>query len=154
MIEGGELVDSSNCQVGEKKYSKIRKKFGCDPNPIHSSSKISPLDSSRREGDFVYVRVEETSYEKMSLLLYRKGPGANSANYSPVALVTDWEKTFQNKILRWFEWVERQKEYVNPECVAFTKRIHQVLLNHQNKLLPEMMGKKSIPKGDRVSGCC
>ncbi|MEK4799376.1 TIGR02556 family CRISPR-associated protein [Thermoactinomyces sp. FSL K6-2592] len=98
------------------------------------------------KGDFVYVRVEETSYEKMSLLLYRKGPGANSANYSPVALVTDWEKTFQNKILRWFEWVERQKEYVNPECVAFTKRIHQVLLNHQNKLLPEMMGKEVDPK--------
>lgn len=79
------------------------------------------------EWNFTGVTSEETKFgDKSSLYLYRRR-GANGANYSPTALITDLEKTWNTRVLSWFSYVGSMKSHLSESTMAFFQSVDSAL---------------------------
>lgn len=70
--------------------------------PFKSGGKIVSIKVDIDRNDFDGVELEDYDSSKKMKYLFRKGP-SNGPNPTPTAKITDINKTFENKIQKWFE---------------------------------------------------
>lgn len=83
--------------------------------------------------------LEDYEQRKAVLCLYRGG-SSSGTDILPSAIVTDIEKTFRNRILKWFK--DREGDYI--------KKINEELENKEDKIKEDLVKKyNEIPKEER-----
>jgi CRISPR-associated protein Csh1 len=147
---GGDLVIHAIAELGRWHLKQEKK----DPIDILTQP-VSPeayphLLVIHVKADSVTMHLEEHSFEKEKFLLYRGGTGGNSANFSPVALITEYEKTFRVKILRWFESVRKQNKNLPADVMTYIEQIYQQVISHQESILTWTAQKAAELKGGMV----
>lgn len=90
--------------------------------------------------DFKGVELESTNAQESSKYLYRKGP-ARGSNFSPTALVTEIDKTYEIKILGWFSTIQKSKNLNKMEKEYFNKTLKS--LEKNKKIILQMIGEKT-----------
>lgn len=94
------------------------------------------------EGDAPYrfkrLDLEETNSGGSSKYLYRKG-SSRGTNFSPTALITEAERTFQLKILDWFRMAERQS--LDPAEQQMLKSIKETLEEHKDEIIASIQAR-------------
>lgn len=104
---------------------------------------------------FSSISLEETNCGGAGSYLYRKGP-PNGANFSPTALITEPEKTFQVKILGWFRNTEKLSlSQADQEKITSVKKV----LESQQQQIIDLLKEKLVDiKGStgltlKIDGC-
>ncbi|WP_297889786.1 TIGR02556 family CRISPR-associated protein [Sulfurihydrogenibium sp.] len=92
-----------------------------------------------KDFEFLGVSVEEFKKENWKLYLYKKGP-SNGLDYSPTSRVTEYKKTFENKILRWL------KENDEPNI----KKMYQQLEGKKDDILKTLEELDKQNKGNKI----
>lgn len=92
----------------------------------------------------VTIYSEELSREKEKLVLFKRGPSNNGANYSPTA----FDKF--DKIQAWFKLVEKKKKHLDPESVEFTKKVGEILNDCKEDIKKQIAEDEYIPKKNFV----
>jgi CRISPR-associated protein Csh1 len=78
---------------------------------------------------FKDVVVEEFKGENWKIYLYKRASGSNASDFSPTSRITEPEKTFEGKILRWFE---------NHKNISEINKIYKELENHKEEILTKI----------------
>ncbi len=89
---------------------------------------------------FINIDIEGMNTAGASKYLYRKG-SSRGANFSPTALITETEKTFDIKMLGWFRTIERKKPAVDKADLAMFIAIKEALEKQQEQILSELQSK-------------
>lgn len=89
---------------------------------------------------FQNIDIEGMNTPGASKYLYRKG-SSRGANFSPTALITETEKTFDIKVLGWFRSIERKKPSINESDLAMFTAIKETLEKQQEQILSELQSK-------------
>lgn len=84
---------------------------------------VIEIQKENNNYSFTNLDLEETNCTGAGSYLYRKGP-PNGANFSPTALITEPEKTFQVKILGWFRTAEKLSlSQADQEMITSVKKV-------------------------------
>ncbi|BCD61380.1 CRISPR-associated protein Csh1 [Nitratiruptor sp. YY08-26] len=78
---------------------------------------------------FQNIGVEEFKAESPHLYLYKRASGSNAPDFSPTSRVTEPQKTFTKKVLKWFE---------NHKEVPGIEKIYNELLKNQDAILKRL----------------
>lgn len=70
--------------------------------PFKAGGKIVSIMVDLDKNNFEGVDLEDYDSSKKKKYLFRRGP-SNGPNPMPTAKITDIDKTFENKIQKWFE---------------------------------------------------
>ena len=98
------------------------------------------------------VSLEELSDEKRILYLYRSGT-PRGIDQSPTSKITEVEKTFENKILGWFKYVEDNQKSLNLkiEDLDFLRAIRKLLQEESKSLVDTLNAKLALlPKKENA----
>jgi CRISPR-associated protein Csh1 len=107
-----------------------------NPASNESYKKVLKIKVNLDEGKYSGIEIDEYDSLKLKKYLYRKG-SPRGTDYSPTSRITEPEKTFLIKTLKWF-----QKEY--PEAKLVPNEINQlqevceVLENNRDKIVEEL----------------
>lgn len=96
-------------------------------------------------GNFTYESISQEDYDehKKRLYLYKKG-SSNGANISPSSLITDIEKTFNKKFLKWFKNNQSNNDYFK-RCYDFFEENTEKILNDLNEIYNTVdVGKSNV----------
>ena len=95
---------------------------------------------NEKEGNYSFSHVELQGFKDYKIYLY-KGKKGNSTDATPTCRITEMEKTFKNKFLRWFENYE---EYpLSGEEKESVKKMGMAIKAEQKKILTELQDKFS-----------
>ena len=109
-----------------------------DPKSSDTYRKIITIELEKtNDVSYKRVSVEDYSSDRISWYLYRKG-SANGPDMTPIARITEPEKTMKNKILGWFKDDFIGKAGITPEEAAFIKQIEACLLSNLEKILTDI----------------
>jgi CRISPR-associated protein Csh1 len=118
-----------------------------DPNHNGKYNTVCFIVLSKSPSGYVYKRCELMEYQKKLITKYAyRGGAANGPNLSPSAKLTVVEKTFENKILKWFEKnVDRPS--LNESDQDFLRNILSVLAENNETILNDLQSIiASVPK--------
>ncbi|MCS7213071.1 MAG: TIGR02556 family CRISPR-associated protein [Candidatus Calescibacterium sp.] len=111
---------------------------------------IIELSSTGGTLQFDQVSIEEIDLEKIKNYLYKKGT-PNGPNFSPTAIITEPEKTFDVKVIGWFRRI--MKDFSGkPDLqnhLNYVKKIQDCLDQNSEKILSEIKNKISEYKKSR-----
>lgn len=93
--------------------------------PFKSGGKVVSIKVDVDRNDFDRVELEDYDSSKKMKYLFRQGP-SNGPNPTPTAKITDVNKTFGNKIQKWFE------KYSSKE--NFLENIRKILSDNEGKI--------------------
>lgn len=113
---------------------------------------IIEIDSSFGEIKLKEISVEELSDEKKMLYLYRSGT-SRGIDQTPTSKITEVEKTFNNKILGWFKYVDDNKKSLNlkTEDINYLGAIRKLLLEEHKNLIDALNTKLALlPKKENA----
>lgn len=111
------------------------------PNYKHVLAII--LNKTEKGFEFSGIRHEEYTKEKVRKYLYRTGPSGNSPDMTPTSKITDIERTFNKKILRWFKSVFDDKSVkLGINDVKFLEELNNCLINNKDAILSELKAKR------------
>ncbi|NPA54439.1 MAG: TIGR02556 family CRISPR-associated protein [Aquificae bacterium] len=79
--------------------------------------------------NFQGITEEELKAEDYKIYLYKRGTGANSPDFSPTSRITEPEKTFVKKTIRWFE---------NHKEIPEFEKILDELTNHKKEIIEKL----------------
>ncbi|SHF29548.1 CRISPR-associated protein, Csh1 family [Desulforamulus putei DSM 12395] len=116
---------------------------------------VIELQKENEDYSFSYLSLEETNCGGAGSYLYRKGP-PNGANFSPTALITEPEKTFQVKILGWFRTVDKLS--LSQKDQKIITSVKKALEAQQQQIIALLKGKLADIKGSagltlKIDGC-
>jgi CRISPR-associated protein Csh1 len=107
-----------------------------DPASNESYKKILKIQVNLDKEQFSGIEIDEYDSAKLEKYLYRKGsPGGT--DYSPTSRITDPERTYKRRTLKWF-----QNEY--PEAKLTTiefnqlQQVRKILENNEEKIISEL----------------
>jgi CRISPR-associated protein Csh1 len=91
------------------------------------------------------VSLEQLSDEKKMDYLYRRG-ASGGADLSPTAKITEVNKTFNNKIIGWFRYLERNKRKITlkEEDWSFLNGLVNLLIKNKEKIIAEVENKQKL----------
>jgi len=107
-----------------------------DPASNDSYKKI--LKIKIKIGDqFEYdgIEIDEYDHSKISMYLYRKG-SPSGTDYSPTSRITDPKKTFERKILKWFQ--KNYSDTLTEDETSLLEKIRDSLELNQNKIIKDV----------------
>lgn len=93
---------------------------------------INIVEDENGKYNYNKIITEDFDQEKNKKYLYKKG-SSRGTDITPSSLITDPEKTFNNKFLKWFEDKEDDNDFFN--------KIKNSIINNENQIFQEL--KKS-----------
>lgn len=133
--------------IGEYALNKKKKDIS-DPltilldNPANRNTEnILFVVLNNRNGEFKYqgINVEEFSKNKLEKYLYKKG-SPRGVDITPTSMITEIEKTFNNKILDWFKKSTSDKDNKN----EILQNIFLCIGKNKNEILQDLKEKSTI----------
>lgn len=91
--------------------------------------------------NFEGISIEDFKAESPNLYLYKRASGSNAPDFSPTSRITEPEKTFIGKILKWFK---NHKE--NPEI----EKIYNQLLQNKDKIIENLNNLDKQSKDNKI----
>lgn len=100
-----------------------------DYNELNKTKKVLFVDLSHDGNIYEFNKITEEEYSTNNNLryLYKKG-SSNGANLSPSSLITEPEKTFEKKFLKWFENNTDENPMINDIYLLLNEK-KDILLN-------------------------
>lgn len=85
-----------------------------DSNNLKNSKSVIFIDFNKNENNVTFDKVSLESYDSDKSLnyFYKKG-SSRGTNISPTSLITEVEKTFNNKFIKWFKDYEKKNELIS-----------------------------------------
>ncbi len=132
-------------EIGGYSLEKEDKDLGCPleiliENPAANDTYKHVLIILLKENGRLFEKVEWVGYEKArkNQYLYKKGSSGNGPDVTPTSRVTEIEKTFNKKILAWFNKVEEYDGYIDKEEYELVKTINKTLKNNKEEILKKL----------------
>ena len=94
-----------------------------------------------KDFNFKGVSVEEFKGEKPHIYLYKRASGSNAPDFSPTSRVTEAEKTFTKKLLRWLE---------NHNDILEIQKIYEELVKNEENLIKQLKELDSQTKDGKI----
>ncbi|MGA1861432.1 TIGR02556 family CRISPR-associated protein [Deferribacter thermophilus] len=91
--------------------------------------------------NFQKISVEEFKAESPYIYLYKRASGSNAPDFSPTSRVTEPEKTFTKKLLRWLE---------NHKNIPEIEKIYNELLENKNKIIQKIEELNQQTKDNKI----
>ena len=109
-----------------------------NPASNESYKKVIKIQFKKTGEQTDYLRIEIDNYDssKINNYLYRKG-SPSGTDYSPTSRITEPRKTFEIKLLKWFQKDNKYTELTREEEVLI-QSIQTQLVNNRGKLLIEL----------------
>lgn len=99
------------------------------------------LNRTERGFELGGVRHEEYTKDKIGKYLYKQG-ASNGTDLSPTSRITEPEKTFNNKILRWFKKTIQNKDLeLDEDEITFISGLSECLEQNKDTILSELSNK-------------
>jgi CRISPR-associated protein Csh1 len=101
------------------------------------------------DGNYSFRHVELQELKDYKIYLY-KGKKGNSTDATPTSRITEMEKTFKNKFLRWFENYEEyplsgeEKEALKKMCMVISAEREKILAELNEKFSGKKPGESGI----------
>jgi len=95
------------------------------------------------------VEMEECEEGDSYKYLYRRG-ASNGSNFSPTAMVTDLEKTFDKKLMAWFDKIINQKTNFSEPDISYIQEIYTILHENRDEIFETLKTKISETPGRYV----
>ena len=100
--------------------------------------------------EFGGIRLEQYTNQKLHQYIYRRGSSGNGSDLSPTSRITDITKTFDNKILRWFNNNLNENANLEIDDISFLKDLRECLVGDKDIIISELSLKiKSFAKDDK-----
>lgn len=138
--------------AGQKNLSKLASLLENPKVKSYLHAIVIEIDIESGEGTIKGISLEQLSDEKKMLYLYRSGT-ARGTDQTPIAKITELEKTYNNKLLGWFKYVEDNKKSLNLETedLNFLSKIRKMLQEKSKNLLEDLNAKLlMLPKGENA----
>jgi len=91
--------------------------------------------------NFTGITQEDFKGENYKIYLYKRGTGANSPDFSPTSRITEPEKTFTKKVIRWFE---------NHKNILEFGKILDQLNSRKDQIINELNHLNSLSKDNKI----
>lgn len=117
-------------------------------NPANRDTKnilFIVLESGRDGFEYRGVEPEEYSKDKLGKYIYKKGEGARGTDMTPISMVTGIERTFETKILQWFEKYDKPR---SDEEINFLVKIGTCIRQNKDEILNDLKGNQD--KGNNI----
>jgi len=114
-----------------------------DPASSPAYKHILAIIINKTENGFEFggVRHEEYTKEKIGQYLYRQGAGSG-ADLTPTSRITEVQKTFTKKTLRWFKNALKNKDIkLNEEDIKFIEDLGECVERNEDIILSELKDK-------------
>ncbi|SNQ62612.1 TIGR02556 family CRISPR-associated protein [Candidatus Methanoperedens nitratireducens] len=111
-----------------------------DPATNNTYKHILGIKINKTEKGFEYagIELEEYSKSKIKQYLYKQGD-PNGTDLTPTSRVTEIDKTFANKIIKWFtKIIEKNNNSFNAEEIIFLKGIEDCLKSNNTIILSDL----------------
>lgn len=96
-------------------------------------------------GEYSFSHVEHQEFKDFENYLYKRGYSA-ATDATPTSRITELDKTFKNKFLKWFQNCDNYD--VSGEDKEELKRMSIAINDHSEKILMELSEKISLKKAD------
>lgn len=111
-----------------KKENKSEIEIFSDKAKLKKTKKVLCILLHKENGEYHYKKVIPEEYSRDKMILYRGG-SSRGTDILPSSIITEINRTFENKIIKWFE--EKEKNEL--------KKIGKILENNKEKILRELM---------------
>ena len=91
--------------------------------------------------NFKGISVEEFKGESPHLYLYKRASGSNAPDFSPTSRVTEAEKTFTKKLLRWLE---------NHKNIPEIQKVYEELTKNKEDIIKQLKELDSQTKDGKI----
>lgn len=91
--------------------------------------------------NFQKISVEEFKAESPCIYLYKRASGSNAPDFSPTSRVTEPEKTFTKKLLKWLE---------NHKNIPEIEKIYNELLENKDKIIQKLEELNQQTKDNKI----
>ncbi|WP_457636079.1 TIGR02556 family CRISPR-associated protein [Persephonella sp.] len=91
--------------------------------------------------NFKGISVEEFKGEKPHIYLYKRASGSNAPDFSPTSRITEAEKTFIKKLLRWLE---------NHKNIPEIEKIHEELNKNRESIIKQLKELDTQTKDNKI----
>lgn len=141
-------------EIGEFKRNKIGKDelSTLVENPNNNGAYKNVITINFNEDlSFNKVDLEQFDSSKIDKYLYRKG-ASNGADISPTAKIAgDFNKTFKNKIKKWFSILENKSINLKDDERDFLEKLKTCINENETNILESIREKlKSVPKKENA----
>lgn len=126
--------------------------FTQDPASTPDYKHVLSILLNKVENDFEFggIRLEQYTRQKLHQYIYRRGLSGNGSDLSPTSRITDIYKTFDNKILRWFNDNLSGDACLEIDDVSFLNHLRECLVRDKKIILSDLNLKiKSFGKDDK-----
>jgi CRISPR-associated protein Csh1 len=123
-----------------------------NPDSNGTYKHILGIKVNKNENDFEYagIELEEYSKSKIKQYLYKQGD-PNGTDLTPTSRITDIDKTFSNKTIKWFTNITKENQiiFIDKE-IEFLKRLNDCLKSNTDAILSDLTIKyNTLDKKDR-----
>ncbi|SNZ10641.1 CRISPR-associated protein, Csh1 family [Persephonella hydrogeniphila] len=94
-----------------------------------------------KDFNFQKISVEEFKGEKPYIYLYKRASGSNAPDFSPTSRITEPEKTFTKKLLKWLE---------NHKDTPQIDKIYTELTNNKEKIIKKLEDLNKQTKDNKI----
>ncbi|MGC9123492.1 MAG: TIGR02556 family CRISPR-associated protein [Thermoplasmata archaeon] len=115
-----------------------------DRSKLRNSKKVLLITFNICGDSINYLKIDVEDYDNDKAIRYLYSPGdPNGTDLTPTSIITEPEKTFKNKILKWFiNYEERDKEFIG--------KISREIQNKKDKILEDLLEKyKELTEKER-----
>lgn len=107
-----------------------------DPASNESYKKIIKIKIKTGEQfEYAGIEIDEYDQSKIGMYLYRKG-SPSGTDYSPTSRITEPKKTFERKILKWFQ--KKHPDTLKTNEISFLENVRDILELNQNKIINDI----------------
>jgi len=111
-------------------------------NPDSNGSyKVVWVLEFNKDFNFKGISVEEFKGEKPYIYLYKRASGSNAPDFSPTSRVTEAEKTFTKKLLK---WLEKHKN------ISKIEKIYSQLLENKEEIIKKLKELDKQTKDNKI----
>lgn len=123
-----------------------------DPDSNGTYKHILGIRVNKNENGFGYagIELEEYSKSKIKQYLYKQGD-PNGTDLTPTSRITDIDKTFSNKTIKWFTNITKENQIIFiDEEIEFLNRLNDCLKSNTDAILSDLTIKyNTLDKKDR-----
>jgi CRISPR-associated protein Csh1 len=123
-----------------------------DPDSNGTYKHILGIRVNKNENGFGYagIELEEYSKSKIKQYLYKQGD-PNGTDLTPTSRITDIDKTFSNKTIKWFANITKENQIIFiDEEIEFLNRLNDCLKSNTDAILSDLTIKyNTLDKKDR-----
>lgn len=123
-----------------------------DPASTPDYKHVLSIMLNKEDNGFKFggIRLEQYTNQKLNRYIYRRGSSGNGPDLSPTSRITDISKTFNNKILRWFNNNLKDDANLEIDDISFLNHLRECLLGDKDIIIYELSLKiKSFGKDDK-----